>query len=1029
MGHPRLYTIPSDAAFLDTLAQAVLNGNLPVMGGTKPDPLELGRWTILLPTRRAVRALGDAFLRMSGGEAILVPQIRAIGDVEEDALALTAPPELGSGNVALDLPPAIGNLERRLALTQLILAWSRKIASDTSDEGYRTPATPAQASSLATQLGVFMDAVDTEHAELDALKDLVPDQFAEHWQKTLKFLKIVTEYWPAHLDENGVMAPYARRDALMAAETERLTTQPPDAPVIAAGSTATAPATAALLEAVARLENGAVILPGLDPHLDEESWEAITEGEGHPEHPQFGMRQFLVRLGVARDEVLTFGGDDGRRARLLSEVMRPAGTTEKWQALAETADCQIPAKALDGLRRIDAPTEQDEAEVISLLLRSAAEEPQKVAALVTPDRTLARRVSARLEKWGLTVDDSAGKPLEKTLPGSFMDALAETADSGFAPVPLLALLKHPLTLMGREAGDMRRVARHFELVALRQPAVGRGFKAYRRAMARTRDAVRIERHVHPGILRLGKGDWDDIERLVSELEELFAPLTELSCVPHTSHPLCVLVEVHLEAAQALTRAPDGSVQALWRSDAGEALHGFVCSLLDVEGGGIDIAAGDYLELMRNLMSGLVVRPQVPAHPRIFIWGPLEARLLRPDMVVLGGLNEGAWPATIETDPWLSRPMRAKIGLSPPERHVGLSAHDVAQLLGAGEVWLTRAQKSGGAPTVASRWLLRLDAVLDALNLKDAIRADETWLAWARARDAAQAVAPVPAPAPCPPLEARPTRLSVTRIEAWIRNPYEIFARDILRLYGLAPLAGEPDAALRGTIVHLALMRFTRAHPGKLPNDIAAALMRHASDLFKQFGDNVRIRAFWECQIANFARWFAATESRRRGGVEKVLAEVRGELAIEGTHALTLSAEADRIDVREDGTLALYDYKTGAPPTAAAVEQGRAPQLPLEAVIAAAGGFDGVEAATVSRLAYLRARGYGEGGEERDASKKIAPDQLAGDALERLKALVAAYASEEQSYAAMRRPKFTYRYDDYAHLARVQEWQAGNGVEE
>jgi ATP-dependent helicase/nuclease subunit B len=1031
---PRLYTIPPDIPFLDILAQSVLNGDLPLACGTPPGKIELTRWTILLPTRRAARALSEAFLRISGDTAMLLPHIQPLGDVDEDALTLSPAPEIGSNNdLALSLPPAIGAMERRLALTKLILSWSRLNAEQAKDEGFRTRATPAQASSLAVQLGALMDTLDTEQVDLGKLEKFVPDQYADHWQMTLDFLKIVTEHWPAHLKEQGVMAPYARRDKLMQAETEKLVSSPPAAPVIAAGSTGTVPATAALLEAVAMLPNGAVVLPGLDMELDEESWEQIAEPVPHPEHPQFGMNQFLARIGITRSDVIALGsGGAEDRTQLLSQALRPAGTTEKWLEFAKDADRDAIAQTLKGVARINAPTEQDEAEVISLLLRHAVDQPGRVAALVTPDRTLARRVSVRLEKWGLRVDDSAGKPLDKTQPGSFMDALAEAAGSGFAPVPLLALLKHPLTRLGRAPGDMRRVARHLELAAFRQAATGKGLSAHRNAVEKIQLQLKNKKRVHPALKRFKADDWKAIEKLLDDLETAVRPLGDKFAHQGGECPLGDLVRAHVQAGEAFASDEEASSATLWRGEAGEALATLFESLLAVEGVGLDISPGDYPDLYRSFVAGISVRPRAPTHPRIHIWGPLEARLQRPDMAVLGGLNEGVWPATPETDPWLSRPMRAGLDLPAPERRIGLSAHDVAQLMGVGEVYLTRAEKVGGAPTVPSRWLLRLDAVLDALDLQKELMPADPWLAWARARDAVDEVVPVNAPAPCPPLEARPTRLSVTRIEAWIANPYAIFARDILKLTRLDELASEPNAALRGTLVHDALMRFTQAHPDKLPTDIAAELMRHANILFAEFGDQARIEAFWRGQLAVFSRWFAATEPARREGVDKVLAEVRGELTLDGGDGFTLSAVADRIDTREDGTLAIYDYKTGSVPSATNIDKILFPQLPLEAGIAHAGGFEGLQATQVSRLAYIRARGYGEGGEECDASKTLSPNDLATEALEYLKNLILAYANEEQPYKALRRENFKnfnqYRYDSYAHLARLQEWQAGGGEE-
>ncbi len=1022
----RLYTVASDAPFLDTLASAILGGDLPMAGGAVPGKLDLTRWTILLPTRRAARALSEAFLRISGDSAMLLPRIRPLGDVDEDALALSPHPDAGhDSELALALPPAIGAIERRLALTKLILKWSRLNAERAADEGYRMRATPAQASSLAVQLGALMDELDIEQVDLDKLSTLVPERFAEHWEKTLGFLKIVTEMWPAHLDEHGVMSPYKRRDMLMAAETARLIANPPDAPVVAAGSTGTVPATVALLEAVAKLPNGAVVLPGLDLELDADSWAQITEPNPHPEHPQFGMSHFLTRVGLTRADVMVLGGgeQEGRR-QLISQTLRPAGTTQMWLGFAQVADRAAMARALEGVARINAPTEQDEAEVISLLLRNAAEQPGRVAALVTPDRTLARRVSVRLEKWGMDVDDSAGKPLDKSPPGSFMDVLGEAAGSGFAPVPLLAVLKHPLTRLGRTPGDMRRAARHLELIAFRQPATGKGLKAHFAAVERVRSRIRDGKRVHPALKRLSPENWKGVGELLDDLKKAMHPIAEFFDKADKDHPVGDLVRAHVLAGEAFACDEGASSAALWRGEAGEALAGLFEALLAAEGANLEIAPRDYPELYRSFVAGVAVRPRTPAHPRIHIWGPLEARLQRPDMVVLGGLNEGIWPATPDTDPWLSRPMRAELGLPAPERRIGLAAHDVAQMMGVSEVILTRAEKVGGAPTVPSRWLLRLDAVLEALDLKDDLKPKEPWLAWARARDAADTVAPVSAPAPCPPLDTRPKRLSVTRIEAWIANPYSIFARDILKLHKLDDLAGEPGAALKGTLVHDALMRFSQAHPGSLPNDIAAELMRHASALFGEFGDHARIEAFWRGQLGVFARWFATTEPGRREGVKAVHAEVPGKLVLDGVEDFSLSAVADRLDEYEDGTLAIYDYKTGTVPTARNVDDIKAPQLSLEAVIAQGGGFEDIPAATVSRLVYIRARGYGEGGEERDAGKKLAPDELATDALEHLKNLVTAYADEAQPYEALRRARFDYRYDDYAHLARLQEWQAG-----
>ncbi len=404
----------------------MLNGDLPAPGSAKPDPLTLPRAVIYLPTRRAVRALREAFLDASGGRAALLPSIRALGDPDEDAAIIFgaegAPDQgfAGAGGAR-----AIGPLERRLALMRLVLAWSRKLHEGglTDLAGYGPQvATPAQASYLAADLGNLMDFIESEEVDLAALENLAPEEYAEHWAKTVDFLKIVTEHWPAYLRDNGLVSPTARRNRLMEFEAARLVTNPPAGPVIAAGSTGTVPATARLLKVIASLPNGAVVLPGLDLSLDEESWASLAK---HPEHPQTGMAELLHKLGATRDDVRYVQGSQPnveRRARLkfVSEVLRPAGDTDRWQTFLETEDASLPT-ALAGLQTLETPTAHDEAEAIALILRSTIETPGKTAALVTPDRTLARRVAARLKSYDLTIDDSAGVPVARTLPGAFLD--------------------------------------------------------------------------------------------------------------------------------------------------------------------------------------------------------------------------------------------------------------------------------------------------------------------------------------------------------------------------------------------------------------------------------------------------------------------------------------------------------------------------------------------------------------------------------------------------------------------------------
>lgn len=1032
-----IFTVPLGVPFLEAVASALLAGDLPRLGGGATDPLDLPEATILLPTKRAARALQDAFLKLSGARAMLLPKIRAIGAGDEDLLLIQGLADLDAHSGDLDIPPAVGEMERRLVMTQLVHRWSDSLRSGDgahlSDTALAAGArTPGQAINLAKELCRLMDMLETEGVGVDSLGSLVPDEHSQHWQQTLEFLKIIIAWWPEYLASAGKLSPADRRNRLIRGEAARLHLSPPKGAMIVAGVTGSIPATAELMKAVAALPNGAVVLPGLDLDLDDESWEIVAAR--HPEHPQFGLAQLLERLGATRGDVQSLGAGatasetgSRMRAHLLSEAMRPAETTDRWHDLAGRL---APDQARDGLAQVTAlvaPTAQDEAEVITLLLREALETPGQTAALVTPDRLLARRVAVRLEGLGIRVDDSAGRPFAKTVPGSFLDLVVEAGARRFAPKPLAALLKHPLTRLGMPAFDIRKAARALEIIVFRTAYLGSGFDGIRAAIEQAAEGITHGTRRGAAVRRLWDEDWQAARDLVERLATAFAPLEALSDRGE-AHPLAAFVSAHVAVAEALARVDTDDVEAtqLWRDEAGQAAALAFASLDEPDLPALPLQFADYPDFYRALIGSEPVRPTLPTHPRVSIWGPFEARLQQPDVVILGSLNEGTWPPSADPGPWLNRPMRSGLGLPLPEEQIGRAAHDVVQLFGSQRVYLTRAEKVEGDPTVPSRWLLRLDAVLGGLGLVDALQPRRTWLAWARARDLAGATPqPVAAPEPRPPLELRPRRLSVSAIETWIANPYALFAGRILELDPLPPLGREPGADLRGSIVHEALGRFALAHPHSLPGSPGGALLAEATRIFAAYHSHPRIRAFWMERFKRFADWFDAHEASLRAGASETLAEVGGK------HALTVAggifevtARADRMD-RTDGGLIISDYKTaqGLTSLSSRAKLGLAPQLLLEAMIAAAGGFDGLPAPqTITKLRYISA----SGGEPPGQVVDVKLDDVAASidqVTDELTWLIARFDDPDTPYAAVRRRGFDYTYDDYAHLARVKEWSS------
>ena len=987
---PTVYTVPPDEPFVDALAGGILSGRaLPLDPG---DPLALSRLTILLPTRRACRALGLAFLRATPGRALLPPRIRPLGDIDEDEASL--------GDEADEtLPDAISPLERRLLLARLI----QGLGETPGGAALTGAGAVDQATRLAPALAGLLDEIQIARLDPQGLAELAPEEYATHWQEVLIFLAIVMDQWPAHLAGKGLMDPAARRNALLEALAERWAATPPAHPVIAAGSTGSVPATRDLLSTIARLPQGAVVLPGLDSEADDETWEALG-----PTHPQYALKGLLDRIGVVRRDVLPWPGDEGAgsaatraRSRLIADAMRPAETITAWRALPPP----VP-HALRDLHRIDCASPQEEAGVIAIVMRRALETPGRTAALVTADRALARRVATELRRWRIEVDDSAGEPLGQTAPGAFLRLSARMIAEGVAPVPLLGALKHPLAAGGQAPAAWRRSVRAMEQAILRGPRPAPGFDGLRTALEKGDAAL------HP---------W------LETLEFAAAPFTALMARPEAD--LRETLQAHVAFAEWLAASDeeDGAAR-LWSGEAGVQAAHFVTGLLEAAPALPPVAPAHYPALLDALMEDHAVRPPFGLHPRLQIWGPLEARLQHADCMILGGLNEGVWPPAAAGDPWMSRPMRADFGLPPPELRIGLSAHDFVQCCGTREVYLTRARRVEGTPTIPSRWLQRLDALL-AIGPEGAtaLRATEPALvAWWHALDRpAEPLGPRPAPAPAPPVEARPRQLSVTKIETWIADPYAIYAREILRLRPLDPVDADPSAAERGVIIHRILEAFVRGHPEALPPDAEAGLLALGRAHFVAAGVRPGVLAFWWPRFERIARWFLGTERDRRPGFLPLATEVEGVLDLEGPAGpFRLTAKADRIDRTEAGALEVIDYKTGGVPSRSHVRDGRSPQLSLEAAIATAGGFQGVDAAEVGALAYWKLSGAETAGE----ITAIGGDAgaLAGEAAAGLQVLIERFDDPATPYHPVPRPVLAPHWNDYAHLARHMEWSVPGG---
>jgi ATP-dependent helicase/nuclease subunit B len=986
---PNIFTIAPDRAFLATLAQGLLE----LAGG---DPLMLPRMTVLLPTRRAARALREAFLRLTAegkdpGAPLLLPRLRPIGDLDDDEIGQG----LGGGegdDPSLAVPPAIPELRRRLLLTQLVLRWSKAGGEVDGEAGLL----PGQAAALAAALARLLDAAASEEQSFDKLRDLVPEELAAHWQTVLRFLEILPQAWPAILAAEGALDPAERRNLLLRRQAAAWRQTPPPGPVIAAGLTGGIPALVELLSVIAWFDQGIVILPGLDASCDAEEWDLILE---EPAHPQHLMALLLRALDIAPEDVREWPlrghpvpvSGRGPRRRLVTEALRPAPVTDAWRDLPAE-----PEGVLAGLARYDCVSPQDEAVTIALLLRRALETPAMTASLVTPDRELARRVAAELRRWDIDIDDSAGVPLNRTPPGAFLRLVLDLADSALAPVPLLAALKHPLAAGGLAPEVFRDAARRLE-AAIRGPRPAPGFAGLRAALAGGEPAL------------LG---------FVGRLERCLGGLLER--LDRESVALADLAVAHIRAAELLAASDsETGVARLWRDAAGEVAARLCHDLIDAAADFPELPGRHYPALFEALAGGAVVRPAYGRHPRLAIWGLVEARLQQADLLVLGGLNEGTWPGPAAYDPWMSRRMRQEFGIAVPERAIGIAAHDFAQALGAPAVALTRATRREGVPTVPSRWLLRLDTVLRAVGLDGALTAEPEIAAAATLRDQPGPRLPSPLIAPCPPLAARPRQLSVTQIETWIRDPYAIYARHILRLRALDELDADPGRADLGIRVHDALAKFVQRYSHDLPPSAEAELIDIGRDVFGAILSRPGVWAFWWPRFERVARWFVAEERVRRAGIALSLSERWGRLVIPAPAGpFTIVALADRIDRLHTGELVLIDYKTGAVPPKREIDNAIAVQLPLEGAIARDGSFEGLSGRAAA-LEYWRLSGGEPAGEHHPIGGDD-PAALIDRVLAETEARIDRFDDPTTPYPAVPDPRWAPRFSDYRHLERLDE---------
>lgn len=993
-GCPNVYTIAPGINFLHILAREILRGFPLAQNQVRPP---LSRWTILLPTRRAAREFTEILAALSGVSSVLLPRIKPIGDLDEDRL--TSDDDEG------DLPKAISRTGHLFMILSLLHEWARD--NPTIALAQQIENSHVQSLGLAISLLKLLTQVETEETDFGKFKEVYAADLSEHRGAILGLIELLKDALPKRLASEDLISPTTRRSRLIRLEAKRISEGKFQGPIIAAGSTGTIPATRALLKAISNYDHGAIILPGLDQIIDEEAWQAIT-----PEHPQFSLKTLIDELGVQREHVEVLDNTISYRNWLAAEFMRPASTAEQWhEKLKDKREDTL--KAIQNLGLVEAPDRATEARSIALILRHALETPKQKAALITPDRDLAQRVKAEMLRWNVRIDDSAGEPLLHFGLASFTARLLQCVADDFTPQSLLALLKHPLCNLGLEQSQFEQNLRNLEIAVLRGYGGSAGLVGLRLAFDRAVQAKIKKQRSHDLVSAIQDTDWEALGNFIRVFVAALKPLSETRNADFQTH-----IDNLMTCLEALAADVDQS------SEENMAFSAIVLELRNeaelLAEGSFAAASTIMLYFLRNEPH----RKAVESHPRLAIYGVLEARLIPADIIVLGGLNEGKWPAQPDPGPWLNRTMRTIFGLQQPEREIGLSAHDFTQGFGNAKVFLTWSKRIEGSPQIPSRWILRLQNVLEASGVDYEDTLDQSWVTLAKLLDEPASVIPFGKPKAKPPVVARPTRFSVSAVEKLIRDPYAVYASKILRLNPLPPVAQQADAALRGTLFHESISAWNQIQSAQVAVDSLNLLIEQGRITFAPLMSDPEVASFWWPRFCRMAAWLVDQEFEFRKSAKGIFAETEGLLEFDVNGVVySLYARADRIDVLDNGKARIIDYKTGAVPSVKQVMSGMKPQLPLEAAILALQGFLNISPTQSDELVFLNISGATDEGKHIaiKAGKELDPTELGIIHFNELKSLLRSYQNPEQPYYPRANLFKEDEKSDYDHLSRFAEW--------
>lgn len=1027
-----LWAMPPGVPFLRELALTLLKA---VAGSPHPG-IALSKITLFLPTERAIKDFTACLMdehhnaHKDSDKSLcttLLPQCFTLGHLAPAVYALMQekmPPTLQKAQI---ITPS-----QRLGLLLQLIGQTNT---------HNIPM--AVALRLAHALSSLLDRAAIEEVSLSALETLVPEHFSKHWQESLRFLEIVTKAWPNLLAEKNLIEPYVFEQNCANALSDFLTLAPPHTPVIIAGSTGTAPRIARLMKAVLSYGAGTVVLPSFDLHTS-------VPPEGLPKgHAQAQLHHLLQDLACHVSDVKQWPqrGDQPSNAQqhLLRQAFEEARLKEQ---------SHVTHKADHALHLIEADTQAHEALCIALCLRQMLEDPHKTATVVVADPDLGKLIQTQMQRFGVSLTSAAGKLLTTHPLARFLTLLLNCVTQPDDLSLWLDLLKHPLTgcfvtpLRPLSPRLKETLISHVESLVLRaqtplkapnQPIT---LKTLLRQISQTpfqkrfRLALRLFLTALRPLLSLQNNfqqkdrhnetqrDQDKKHRLETLCEALQTSAALLSGLKLDTKSFETL-DAQLKTIN-FNVSPDAFFLVLRTLDKSIEDKNFL-PFMSLE---------DLIDFLHHQWR-LQTYGATPKSTRVTLLGTRDLRLCESDIMFLAGLNEGSWPATPQENPWLSRSMRAHLGLDDEERLQTLAAHDFYEGASRPFVILSRSKRVMGADTTPSRFLQRLDHTLNKQGL--AFKTLRHTL-WANALDKPLAIKPCTPPAPKPPSWARTRTFSPTSFELLRRNPYGFYARSILKLRPEEPLGGRQGPAFLGTLIHATIEAFAnqinlsppennlhaaRKTPKASSEDLPALkrlLLTTAHTCFAPFQHNAALGLFGWQRLLTLADPLLALFAEAMRHNHQICHEVLGSYTFDtGEGSIKLHARADRIDITSTGAW-LIDYKTGVLPTEKDVNEGFSPQLPLYGLLWTEGGF-AHNLPFASSHVPLAGLAFWQLGLKGVVQKQLSnPVHLVTQALDLFLQTAIVFLKADTPFLAEPIPSKTPAYNDYAHLARTAEWR-------